>query len=254
MTVPPTTEILGLPMHMTTLEGAGDLAERWIRQGERRSICHVAVHSVIVSRDEPALFQAISGASLRATDGMPLVWIGRRRGFACGRVYGPDFMRLLCTRVSAWRDRDCRHFLYGSTPEVLDALAAHLRAEYPGIVIAGTLAPPMGMLSEAEEARHRTIIDASRANVVWVGLGAPKQELWMARNRPLLAAELLVGVGAAFDFLAGLKPQAPRWIRQAGLEWAFRLITEPRRLAHRYATTIPRFLALVALSELRRRG
>lgn len=249
----PTTEILGLPVDLTTLDQAGQQAETWLRTGERRYVCHVTVHSLIESRDNAAIHAALAGAGLTATDGMPLVWVGRRRGFACGRVYGPDLMLLLCRRTAAWTDRTCRHFLYGSTPDVLDRLAAQLRRLAPDIVIVGQLAPPMGPMTEALEAEHRRIIDASGANIVWVGLGAPKQELWMARNRPFLAAELLFGVGAAFDFLSGTKRQAPIWMQKAGLEWAFRLASEPRRLAKRYLVTNSRFLALLLWSAGRRK-
>jgi N-acetylglucosaminyldiphosphoundecaprenol N-acetyl-beta-D-mannosaminyltransferase len=249
----PRCDILGLPLHMTHLEDVLDRAETWLRGDERHYICHVTVHSLMASRDDPLIHAALAGASVTGTDGMPLVWVGRRRGYSCGRVYGPDLMRELCVRTAAWPEKNCRHFLYGSTPDVLEKLAGQLRRMAPGIVIAGMLSPPMGATSPEEEARHCALINDSGANVVWVGLGAPKQELWMARHRPDLSAQLLVGVGAAFDFLAGLKPQAPLWMRRSGLEWAFRLATEPRRLAGRYVTTNSRFLALLAWSACRRR-
>ncbi|HXP95445.1 MAG TPA: WecB/TagA/CpsF family glycosyltransferase [Telmatospirillum sp.] len=253
MRIFPSIDILGLSVHMASLDEAIRLAEQWIRSGGRHYVCHVTVHSLMMSRDDPMLLAALSSASLAGTDGMPLVWIGRRRGFACDRVYGPDFMQALCRRSAAWQDQACRHFLYGATPRVLELLSARLREIAPGIVIAGTLAPPMGAISDEDEAAHCALIDASGANVVWVGLGAPKQELWMARNRSRLRAELLVGVGAAFDFLAGVKPQAPQWMRRMGLEWAFRLISEPRRLGRRYLSTNSRFLVLLALSAFSRR-
>ncbi|MTJ81779.1 MAG: WecB/TagA/CpsF family glycosyltransferase [Telmatospirillum sp.] len=248
--MPVTTDILGVPLHMTTLDGAVREAGRWICEGRRAYICHVNVHSLTASRDDPRLRAALAGADLAATDGMPLVWIGRSRGFDCGRVYGPDLMEALCRATAGWRGRPCRHFLYGATAPVLEALRHRLAVLAPGVSIAGTLAPPMRPLTPEEEAQHRQQIDASGAHVVWVGLGAPRQELWMARNRPLLKAELLVGVGAAFDFLAGTKPQAPVWMRRAGLEWAFRLATEPRRLAWRYLSGNSRFLALLMASAI----
>jgi N-acetylglucosaminyldiphosphoundecaprenol N-acetyl-beta-D-mannosaminyltransferase len=149
----------------------------------------------------------------------------------------------LMARTAGWRDRPCRHFLFGSSPAVLEALRDRLTRRHPGLCIAGLLAPPMGSWDEAAAGRHRDVIDGARPDVVWVSLGAPRQELWMAANRPQLSAPLLVGVGAAFDFLSGNKPQAPRLVRDSGLEWAFRLATEPRRLARRYLLTVPRFAA-----------
>ncbi len=247
-----TTSVLGIPVHMTTLADALALAETMIRSARRGYFCHAATHSIMEARADAAMYAALAGASLVCPDGMPLVWIGRWRGHAVGRTYGPDFMTALIARTAAWKDRPCRHFFFGSSDAVLDRLALRLVRQAPGIEFAGMLSPPFGAWDDALEAEHRRIINASGADVVWVSLGAPRQELWMHRNRPYLTAPLLSGVGAAFDFLSGTKPQAPVLLQRAGLEWAFRLMTEPRRLAGRYLRTAPGFAALALMEELSR--
>lgn len=246
MTALPSTEILGTVLHPVTLAQAVVWA-RQVLAGElpRAYVCHINVHSLMAARTNLPLAGALAGASLAAADGMPLVWLSRRRGYRAGRVYGPDFMQALLS------GEPCRHFLYGSTPEVLDRLARTIAQAYPHAELCGMLAPPFGELDDTEIRDHCRTINGARPDVVWVGLGAPKQEIWMARSRMLLEAPLVAGVGAAFDFLAGTKPQAPKWLRQAGLEWAFRLATEPRRLAGRYLATIPQFLLLLAAERFR---
>lgn len=250
----PRLSILGVPVHMGRFADALAWAEEAIRNRSPGYVCHVGVHGIIEAQDDPAFAAALSGAALAGTDGMPLVWLGRAHGMVAERVYGPDFMEALLERTARWSDRPCRHFLYGSTPEVLERLQAAIATRYPGAVIAGAISPPFRPLSPEEEEADLRAIDAAGTDVLWVGLGAPRQELWMARMRPRLAAPLMAGVGAAFDFLAGTKPQAPSWMQRSGLEWAFRLASEPRRLARRYGTIIPRFLYLLAKETLRGRG
>lgn len=234
--------LLGVPVDMPRFADAVAAAEGWIGDGGRRYVCHLDARSVLAARDDPAVAAAMAGAALAAPDGMPLVWLGRARGHAADRVYGPDFMEALLARTPGRR-----HLLFGSDEATLARLTARFGPQV------ATLRPPRGAWNAAEESRLRDAINAAAADVVWVGLGAPRQELWMARNRPRLTVPLLVGVGAAFDFLAGSKPQAPRALRRAGLEWAFRLATEPRRLGGRYLRTVPRFAALALVEECRRR-
>ena len=251
----PATDILGLRLHAIDLAAAVAWAEQTIRRRAPAYVCHVNVHSLVESWRDPLLHAALSGAGLAAPDGMPLVWQGRRQGHAgIGRIYGPDFMTAMLERTGAWQDRACRHFFYGSTPVVMAALLENLRRRFPGLVVAGALTPPFRPLSVAEQAEHHAMINASAADIVWVGLGAPRQEIWMHQHRAALQPPLLVGVGAAFDFFAGTKRQAPRWMQRAGLEWSFRLVTEPVRLAPRYAGTIPPFLWRLLCSELMGRG
>ncbi|WP_448188442.1 WecB/TagA/CpsF family glycosyltransferase [Azospirillum sp. sgz301742] len=249
----PRSEILGTPVSMVSLDRAVALSAGWIRARTPTYVCHLDARSVLAARDDPDVRAAYAGAGLAAPDGMPLVWMGRARGFPVTRVYGPDFMGAMLAHTATWIDRPCRHLLFGATNPVLDRLAARLRSTYPGALIAGAFAPPMGTWSEATEREHCAVLNAVGADVIWVGLGAPRQDLWMARNRARLEAPLLVGVGAAFDFLSRSKAQAPLWLRSAGLEWAFRLATEPRRLAARYGATVPRFAALALAEEAARR-
>jgi N-acetylglucosaminyldiphosphoundecaprenol N-acetyl-beta-D-mannosaminyltransferase len=238
----PRETLLGVPVDMPRFATALAAADAWIGDGGRRYICHLDARSILAARDDPAVAAAVAGAALAAPDGMPLVWLGRARGHAVERVYGPDFMAALLARTPGRR-----HLLFGSDDATLARLAARFGPQ------ATTLRPPHGIWDEAENARLCTAINRAAADVVWVGLGAPRQELWMAANRAALDAPLLVGVGAAFDFLAGTKPQAPRALRRAGLEWAFRLATEPRRLGLRYLRTVPRFAMLALAEEYRRR-
>lgn len=250
---PPRAPILGVPVHMLTLADAVTLAAGWVERGERAYTCHADARSILEARDHEEVRRAFDGAHLVGADGMPVVWLGRARGHKVGRVYGPDFMEALIGHGVQQTRRPLRHFFFGSTPQVLTALTQRLIARHPGLIIAGTLSPPMGQWDAATEVEHRAIIDAAAPDIVWVSLGAPRQDLWMAQNRPHLQAPLLCGVGAAFDFLSGAKPQAPPWLRRNGLEWVFRLATEPRRLAGRYLRTVPRFAALGLAEEIRRR-
>lgn len=248
----PTIDVLGTTVHAVRFSEALAFTERAIRQRVPIVVCHVNVHTVIEALEDGDLRDAFAGAALCAADGMPLVWLGRGRGLPAERVYGPDFMRAVLGAAGKWvEERPSRHFLYGSTPEVLARLSAHIAAVYPGAEVVGTLAPPFRALSEAEEQDDAQTINAARPDVLWVGLGAPRQEKWMARNRPRLEVPVMAGVGAAFDFLAGVKPQAPPWMQRAGLEWLFRLGTEPSRLAGRYLKTVPRFVGLLVLEALR---
>jgi N-acetylglucosaminyldiphosphoundecaprenol N-acetyl-beta-D-mannosaminyltransferase len=221
-----------------------------IAAGARGYLTAAAVNLVMSAREDPEAETAVQAATLAVPDGQPLVWalraLGHRRAT---RVYGPDLMAAFCARAA---ERGIPIYLYGGrTPEALALLQARLRERFPGLPIAGAYSPPFRPLTEAEESEALARIDASGASVVWVGTGQPKQEKWMYRVRPRLAAPLLVGVGAAFDFHAGLVSQAPPWMQRSGLEWVYRLSREPRRLWRRYARYNPRFLAGFLLQYLR---
>jgi N-acetylglucosaminyldiphosphoundecaprenol N-acetyl-beta-D-mannosaminyltransferase len=181
-------------------------------------------------------------------DGMPIVWLLRWLGHrSVARVYGPDLMRAACRRseTSGWR-----HFFYGGKPGVAARLAARLRQEHPLLVVAGVGTPPLNWQAEEEDKAGVQAINAARPDIVWIGLSTPKQERWMAAHRPQLQASVLVGVGAAFDFISGEKPQAPRWMQRVGLEWLFRLVTEPSRLWRRYLVDNPMFVILITMQLL----
>jgi N-acetylglucosaminyldiphosphoundecaprenol N-acetyl-beta-D-mannosaminyltransferase len=182
-------------------------------------------------------------------DGWPVAWLQRRLGARnAERIAGADVM----TRVfDAGEEQGLRHYLFGSTPEVLRGLERALSSSHPRAQIVGSFSPPFGELTEDETRDHVDRVVATAPDVVWCGLGAPKQELWMQANARSLAPAIVVGVGAAFDFHAGHKRRAPEWMQRSGLEWLHRLASEPRRLTRRYVTTNSRFMALAA-SELTR--
>ncbi|MEK7476875.1 MAG: WecB/TagA/CpsF family glycosyltransferase [Candidatus Coatesbacteria bacterium] len=238
-----------MPVRPVSLAAALDLAERMIRERRRGYLCFTNVHVVMEARRSVAVRGALRDATAVCPDGMPLVWFLRWRGHhGQGRVYGPDFAAAMLSRAAR---SGLRVFLFGGRPETLARLGGLLPKRFPGIRLAGTFAPPFrARIDAAAERAAVRRINAARPDLVFVGLGAPKQELWMCRNRPRLRAPVLAGVGAAFDFLAGTTPQAPRWMMRLGLEWVFRLATEPRRLAGRYLVNNPRFAALLALQEL----
>jgi N-acetylglucosaminyldiphosphoundecaprenol N-acetyl-beta-D-mannosaminyltransferase len=232
--------VLGVGVSPINLSQAIQTIEAWIAAKRARYVCVTGVHGIMESRRDPALRQIHNAAGLVTPDGMPLVWISRMRGVAtAGRVYGPDLMLACC---DAFRQRGVRHFFYGGAPGVSDELARRLRARFPGLDVAGCFSPPFGAVTPAEDEAIVRRIKAGAPDIVWVGLSTPKQERWMASHVEPLHPAVLIGVGAAFDFHAGRKPQAPRVLQRIGLEWAFRMATEPRRLAGRYLRNNPLFI------------
>ncbi|HET8776835.1 MAG TPA: WecB/TagA/CpsF family glycosyltransferase [Candidatus Limnocylindria bacterium] len=209
--------------------------------GERLSMHFATVHSLVEAHDQLELRMAFARGVVEP-DGMPLVWLGKRSGFDMERVCGPDFLPAL---IAGGIDRGRRHYFYGGGPGVSDALAARLTARFPGLQVAGTMSPPFRDLSPAEDRRIVDEINAAGPDYVWVGLGAPKQDLWVASHRPMLDAPALLAVGAAFDFHAGTRRRAPRWMQGLGMEWLYRLAAEPKRLASRYTRVNARFIWLV---------
>lgn len=213
-------------------------------------VCLCNVHVVTTALTDVPLRRALEDAWKRLPDGEPVAWLQRRAGNAeAVRVGGPDLMPRV---VDVGRELGVRHFLLGSTEDVLARVAETLRSRYPGAVIAGTHSPPFGDSAGTEADAVAAIHDA-QANVVWCALGAPKQELWMHRNATSLPGVVLVGVGAAFDFLAGTKGRAPRWMRERGLEWLHRLLGEPARLGRRYVRTNTEFVLRCGIELTRRR-
>ncbi len=218
-----------------------------IKSGRKGYVCVRDAHGVVRARKDTELRMIHNRAFMVTPDGMPLVWALRMAGHRqSGRVYGPDLMHEL---VDRGRDQGVRHFLYGTTTDVLARLEYRLLRRFPGARIVGTYAPPFRELTEEEADDIADRINALGCDIVWVGLSTPKQERWMARMRDRLDAPALVGVGAAFDFHAGMKPQAPAFLQRIGMEWAFRLASEPRRLWRRYAITVPGFIALMVAQK-----
>jgi N-acetylglucosaminyldiphosphoundecaprenol N-acetyl-beta-D-mannosaminyltransferase len=234
-------DLLGTALALTDYDGALDWIDAAVARRERAYVCVAAVHTVMEAREDPELRAAVDGAAFTVPDGQPLVWALRALGHRLReRVYGPELMARACARAA---QSGQRHYLYGGRDEAALADLTHtLQERFPGLTVAGGHAPPFRPLSESELDALAAEIDAARPDVVWVGIGVPKQEKWMAAMRGRLAAPVLIGVGAAFDFHAGLVPQAPGWMQRAGLEWAFRLRQEPRRLWRRYLRHNPRFV------------
>jgi N-acetylglucosaminyldiphosphoundecaprenol N-acetyl-beta-D-mannosaminyltransferase len=249
----PRYEVLGIRVDAVDMAATVETVERWIAAAERHYVCHLTVHGVMEALHDPALSRIYENAGLTVPDGMPLVWLGRRAYPAVGRVYGPDLM-LALSRAAARAGYAC--FYYGGIPGVAEALAAEMEHRFPGLRTVGAYAPPFRDLDAAETEAVIARINDAGPDIVWVGLGCPKQERWMATFRPRLRAPVLIGVGAAFDFHTGRAAQAPPWMQRAGLEWLFRLCHEPRRLWHRYLVYNPLFLVHLGLEAtgLRRYG
>ena len=249
---PPTLDLLGVPLSLVDYDGVLSWMDGMVATRRRGYVCVAATHMVMAAQEDRGLREAVLGSSLVVPDGQPLVWALNALGAQLGsRVYGPTLMSMAMERGI---ELGHRHFLYGGRDDIaLAALASNLRRRHPGVKIVDGHAPPFRPLTEDEEDRIVERIARSRADVVWVGIGAPKQEKWMARFRERLDAPVLLGVGAAFDFHAGLVPQAPTWMQEAGLEWAFRLAREPRRLWRRYLRYNPLFVTGFARQYARQR-
>lgn len=246
----PHVDLFGTPVASCSVGGVAGLIRDPGPSG--RVIAIGNVHSVMSARRDADLAGALRAAEVVTPDGMPLVWAMRVSGDrSVERVTGLDVMT---TTIRQGIDDGVGHFFYGSTPRVLDALVGRLKEEFPGIRISGTISPPFRRLTHRELSDHIRQIRESGASVVWVGLGMPKQELWMHDVHPELPGMSLVGVGAAFDWFAGNKKRAPVWMQTAGLEWLFRLSMEPRRLWRRYALNNPHFMLLLAAAWVSRRG
>jgi N-acetylglucosaminyldiphosphoundecaprenol N-acetyl-beta-D-mannosaminyltransferase len=242
---PSTVDVLGVPLALTDYGQTLDWIDAMIAARHRGYICACNVHTVMASHEDRELSTALKRASLIVPDGQPLVWAINALGHSLAdRVYGPELMARACARSV---DMGHRFYLYGGRNQgALVQLALNLRQRYRGLKIVGGYSPPHRPLTDEERAAVAAEINHTRADVVWVGIGVPKQEKWMAAMRGLLDAPVLAGVGAAFDFHAGLVPQAPPWVQERGLEWAYRLAQEPRRLWRRYLRYNPKFVSAFA--------
>jgi N-acetylglucosaminyldiphosphoundecaprenol N-acetyl-beta-D-mannosaminyltransferase len=236
-----TRDILGVPIAITDYARAMDAMDAMVEQRERGYVCAAPVHAVMVAQDDPEMYAALRGSTLTVPDGMPLVWAANMLGeHLPDRVYGPELMLRYNDRCA---ERGHRVWLYGGRDQgSLVQLALSVRRRHPGIKIVGGYSPPFRQLSAGEEDYVVEQINGSDADVLWVGIGVPKQEKWMARMRERLDVPVMCGVGAAFDFHAGRISQAPRWMQERGLEWTYRIAQEPKRLLPRYLYFNPRFL------------
>jgi N-acetylglucosaminyldiphosphoundecaprenol N-acetyl-beta-D-mannosaminyltransferase len=248
--VPPgqRANVLGVGVSPVSRAQAIAVIDGWIGAGDRQYVCVSGVHGVMESQRDPTLRAIHNGAGMVVPDGMPLVWLSRLRGFPqVERVYGPDLLLSCCRRSLETKSR---HFFYGGAEGVPERLVERLQTRFPGLLVAGMWSPPFRPLTPEEDAEAVRRINEARPDIVWVGLSTPKQERWMAEHRARIGAPVLIGIGAAFDFHAGLKRQAPRWMQRSGLEWLFRLATEPRRLWRRYLRNNPLFVWHIALQAV----
>jgi N-acetylglucosaminyldiphosphoundecaprenol N-acetyl-beta-D-mannosaminyltransferase len=248
----PRANVLGVGVSAINMDLAVDLASRWIDAGRPGYICLTGVHGVMEARADLAFRHILNRAAINAPDGMPMTWVGRLQGYPhMDRVFGPDFMATMC-RLSA--ERGYRTFLYGGQPGVAELLRKNLQTKFPGLNIAGTFTPPFNNLTPEQEHEVVARVRESKPHILWVGLGTPKQERFMAQYLHRLDVPLLVGVGAAFDYHTGRIRDCPAWVKRAGLQWAHRAMQDPARLWKRYLRNNPVFLWRMAtqISGLRR--
>jgi N-acetylglucosaminyldiphosphoundecaprenol N-acetyl-beta-D-mannosaminyltransferase len=244
----PGRSILGMRVHATSYVDTVQRVKNWALLKESRYVCEAPVAMVMESYDSPEYRSVINQADLVTPGGMPIVWAMRLLGVrGQPRVYGPQVMLHLCAHAA---QNGLSIGLYGGSPSALGRLGPELKRRYPALKIGYEYSPPFRPLTPEEDRKVCFQIRQSEIQMLFVGLGCPKQERWMAQHKPHLPVVML-GVGAAFDFISGEKPWAPAWLQRLGLEWLYRLLTEPRRLWFRYLWHNPRFVCLVALQLVR---
>jgi N-acetylglucosaminyldiphosphoundecaprenol N-acetyl-beta-D-mannosaminyltransferase len=236
--------VLGIGISVLNLKTVLDEIAAAIREKRKGYICVRDAHGVMLAQKDAAFRRILNEAFLCTPDGMPMVWMGKLRGHReMSRVYGPDLMLEVC----AWSEKNpCRHFFFGGVEGVADLLVKKLKEKFPKLEVAGTYTPPFRPLNATEEKELQEMIRAVKPDIMWIGLSTPKQEKFMAEFLPKLNVTLMIGVGAAFDFHAGRVRQAPRWMQRSGLEWFFRMVSEPRRLGKRYLKNTPLFAWKIA--------
>ena len=238
--------VLDCRISQIDLNRATDETYDRIRSGNGGYICFSNVHTVVSARHDSLLRDITNHSFLSLPDGKPLSLIARWNGLMdVGRVAGPDFLPHLISKAQG-----VRHYFYGSTPDTLARLTANLRERFPDIIIAGSHSPPFRELTTEETDNIIGQINAAKPDLIWVGLGAPKQEYWMSRHYEQLRPAILLGIGAAFEFHAGMTPRAPAWMQRLSIEWLYRLLQEPRRLWKRYLVTNSLFIYYLARQTL----
>jgi N-acetylglucosaminyldiphosphoundecaprenol N-acetyl-beta-D-mannosaminyltransferase len=247
-----TRSILGVPVAITDYAQTMELMDALVSSGKRGYVCAAPVHALMEAQDDAEMLEALRGSTLVVPDGMPIVWAANLLGESLhDRVYGPELMLRYSDRCAA---QGHRVWLYGGRDQgSLVQLTDSMRRRHPGLKIVGGYSPPFRPLTSDEEHRLARQINDARPDVIWVGIGVPKQEKWMARMRDRLEVPVMCGVGAAFDFHAGRVPMAPRWMQDHGLEWVYRAAQEPKRLLPRYLSTNPRFVVSFARQYLAER-
>lgn len=246
----PTFRVLDVSVAAIQIPETIALLEEWIhKRGKPRYVAVTGMHGLTEAQHDSGFKLILNSAGLVVPDGMPLVWLGRLRGHKLARrVYGPE---LMVTFFESAARKGFRHFLYGGAPGIPERLAENLQKRFPGTIITGTYSPPYRALTGEEDSEAIKMVNDAKPDVIWVGLSTPKQERWMYEHRDIIQAPVMIGVGAAFDINAGMKKQAPQWMREHGFEWLFRLLQEPRRLWRRYLVNGSQFLFYVARDLIR---
>jgi len=248
----PTRVQLGpVALDSLTMPEALERLHAFTSDGRTHYVCFCEASILSNVERDPELAAALARADLCVADGIAAIWLGRihRHAFP-ERIQGPRFMLEACRESVA---RGYSHYFYGGTPDTLAALTANLSGQFPGLKIAGTRSPPFRDLTPGEEAAERAVIEAAKPDLVWVALGSPRQEKWAARQAAVINAPVLLAVGAAFDFHAGSRPWAPRWVRATGMEWLFRMATGGRRTLRRNARCVPVVAGLLIREFCRKR-
>jgi len=233
-------DVCGVRVSAINIPLACDIIGSWIKERRKAYVCVAPVSTIVECQENKDYRQIVNGANMVTPDGMPLVWCGKWQGSkVINRTYGADLMLALCD-IS--QKEGYRHYFYGGTDFALQNLETRLKERFPRLVVVGKYAPPFRELTAEEDEQFIAEINRLNPDILWVGLGSPKQDFWMVRHRESLNVPAMVAVGAAFDFLSGVKRQAPRWMQRSGLEWIFRLCCEPRRLWKRYLVGNTKFL------------
>ena len=240
-------DVLGVHAHALDIASAKSLFHTAIKRHYKGYVCFASVHGVMEAQSDPSLMKIYEDAMVVAADGMPLVWVGRMQGHTMERVAGPEMMLEI---MGGEEFRDCTHFLCGGEPGMAEELRDKLVARFPYLKICGVFTPPFRPMKFDEERMLIEAVHRAQPDIIWVGLGAPKQEHFMARYLPLLDTTLMMGVGAAFLLHTGRISDSPRWVKRAGLQWAHRLAQEPTRLWRRYLFRNPIFIVRIALQFL----
>jgi N-acetylglucosaminyldiphosphoundecaprenol N-acetyl-beta-D-mannosaminyltransferase len=245
----PYLTILGANINLVQIQDVADCVSAWIVKKEYSNYIVIAnANDIVASKKDVRVMESMNNSSLTVPDGISLVLYARISGkYLRKRVYGPDLMLEL---LKSSESMGYSHFFYGATQETLNQLTGNLRRKFPGLKVVGMYAPPFSALNRQENERIAAFINNASPDFLWIGLGCPKQQLWMYENRDKIHVPVMIGVGAAFDFLAGTKPQAPQWLRDNGFEWLFRLIIEPKRMWRRYLIDYPLFVYFIILDLL----
>ncbi|MBP9855311.1 MAG: WecB/TagA/CpsF family glycosyltransferase [Candidatus Omnitrophica bacterium] len=244
--------ILGVQVADTDISKTTQFVQQAIKDQTKAYICFATASTLVDCQNNSAYRDIINNAGMVVPDGIPLVWMGRIKGsHTIQRTCGPDFLPEFC-RIS--QDMGYRHFFFGGVEDTLKQLMANLKTKYPALQIAGYYSPGLRKVGQMEEAKLVDQMNSTKADVLWVGLGSPKQDIWMANHRSLLNIPILFGVGAAFDFLSGQKKRAPNWMKRCGLEWFYRLCSEPQRLWKRYLLGNIKFIYYLIKKELLKYG